>query len=331
MKTSKLTLLLVLLALSPFALAQDAKRKVIVAVIDTGADVTHPKLKEAFWTNPGETGLDKNGRDKATNGIDDDGNGFIDDVNGYNFVDNSGRLSDRHGHGTHIAGIIHKEAPKAQLMILKYYDPYAPIQNMMNTSRAIRYAIQMGATIINYSGGGRSQDMEERSAIQEAQRKGILLVAAAGNDGHSTDATGFYPASYNFSNIISVASLSKEDALLKSSNFGPHINIAAPGEEILSTLPGGKMGTMTGTSQATAVVTGLASLIAESETDMTEIKERVIRYGKTESSLRGKTASSKALNFERSLASRGSNKDAFDNASSSSENIFSNEGVWSAN
>lgn len=309
--------------------AQSSER-ILVAIIDTGVDAKHPKLQGSLWVNKGESGLDKNGQDKSTNGIDDDRNGFVDDLNGYNFVDNNGKLSDRHGHGTHIAGIIHKEAQKAELMILKYYDPYSPVQNLANTSRAIKYAIQMGAKIINYSGGGRSPDLEERAALLEAEKKGILLIAAAGNDGRNNDFTGFYPASYNFSNIIAVASLSQESSLLESSNYGHKVHIAALGEAIISTLPGGKEGPMTGTSQATAVVTGLAALIAENEPDAAEIKERVIKYGQMEKTLRGKVASSRALNFERSLASRGKNKDAFDNASLRSENIFDNQSVWSS-
>lgn len=319
---------LTLLILSTMA---HSSERVLVAIIDTGVDSTHPKLQNAFWVNQGETGLDKNGKDKSTNGIDDDHNGFVDDINGFNFVDNNGTLTDHHGHGTHIAGIIHKEAPRAELMILKYYDPYSPVQNLANTSRAIRYAIQMGAKIINYSGGGRSPDALEKAALLEAEKKGILLIAAAGNDGHNNDFTGFYPASYNFSNIIAVASLSHESALLESSNYGHKVHIAALGEAVISTLPGGKEGPMTGTSQATAVVTGLAALIAETEADPLEIKERVIRYGQMEKALRGKVASSRALNFERSLASRGKNKDAFDNASSGSENIFENQSIWSSN
>lgn len=100
----------------------------IVAVIDTGVDEEHEDLKTNLWTNPGETGKDAKGKDKASNGIDDDDNGFVDDVHGWNFVSNNNRLEDNHGHGTHIAGIIGAEAgnkkgisgisPKVSLMIL---------------------------------------------------------------------------------------------------------------------------------------------------------------------------------------------------------------------
>ena len=118
-------------------------RSIVVAIIDTGCDVHHEDLANNIWTNPGESGLDSQGRDKSHNGIDDDGNGFIDDVHGWNFVANNGDLSDNHGHGTHIAGIVGAEggnnkgiigiAPKVSLMILKYYEPKTPTDNLRNT------------------------------------------------------------------------------------------------------------------------------------------------------------------------------------------------------
>ena len=168
-------------------------KDVIVAIIDTGADIHHEDLKNNIWRNPGETGLDSRGRDKATNGIDDDGNGFIDDVNGWNFVSNTNDLTDNHGHGTHIAGIIGAEAdngkgisgisPHVSMMILKYFDPKVPnTDNLKNTIRAMQYATQMGAMIINYSGGGTDYSKEEYEAVKAAEKKGILFVAAAGNE-----------------------------------------------------------------------------------------------------------------------------------------------------
>src|ERR1700677_2290419 len=84
-------------------------RDIVVAVIDTGVDPSHPDLKNNLWVNKGETGKDKNGRDRSTNHIDDDGNGFIDDVHGWNFAGDNNNLMDTHGHGTHIAGIIGAE------------------------------------------------------------------------------------------------------------------------------------------------------------------------------------------------------------------------------
>ncbi len=258
-------------------------KEVIVAVIDTGVDYTHPALRDSLWINKGESGpwtppkelADKgyawNCRDKSCNGIDDDRNGYVDDVVGWDFVHDLPFPYDTHGHGTHIAGIVGGSAgmgtsgacPSVSLMALKYYDNGgAGFNNLSNTVRAIEYPIGNGAQIINYSGGGADPAATERAAVAEAQRKGVLFVAAAGNDGRNNDRRPYYPASYPIDNLIGVASVNKFERLLPSSNFGKSVHVAAPGLMILSTLPGGKYGTMSGTSQATAFVTGAAALVA---------------------------------------------------------------------
>lgn len=260
-------------------------KEVVVAVIDTGIDYTHPELKNNLWTNRGESGFwappkelaEKgyawNCRDKSCNGIDDDGNGYIDDVIGWDFVHDVPLPFDTHGHGTHISGIVAGSAgngmglqagcPTVSLMALKYYDNGgAGYNNLANTVRAIEYAISNGAQIINYSGGGADPASSERVAVAQAQRKGVLFIAAAGNDGRNNDRRPYYPASYPLDNIIGVASVNKYERLLPSSNFGKTVHVAAPGLMILSTLPGAKFGTMSGTSQATAFVTGAAAFLA---------------------------------------------------------------------
>lgn len=248
--------------------------RVLVAVIDTGADITHKNLKKFIWLNEGESGKDSYGRDKSTNGVDDDMNGYIDDLHGWNFTNNSNDLSDFDGHGTHIAGIIkdqfqkQKRNPKQkyslQMMILKYYDPKAEdSENITNTIKAIHYATQMKARLINYSGGGAQKNLMEYQAIQQAGQKEILFIAAAGNNNTDTDDTKFYPASYKLKNIISVAAVDNNGELMPFSNYGRNsIDIAAPGKSIYSTLPHNTYGFMSGTSQATAFITGmLARLI----------------------------------------------------------------------
>ncbi|MCB0368168.1 MAG: S8 family serine peptidase, partial [Bdellovibrionales bacterium] len=170
----------------------------IVAICDTGADINHEDLSQNIWTNPGESGFDSKGNNKASNGIDDDGNGFVDDVHGWNFVSNNNDLTDNHGHGTHIAGIIgavagNKKgisgiAPEVSLMIGKYYDPkVVNTDNLKNTINCIKYAVKMGANVINYSGGGVDYSQDEFNAIKEAEKKGILFVAAAGNERSNSD------------------------------------------------------------------------------------------------------------------------------------------------
>lgn len=288
-----------------------------VAVIDTGIDVNHPDLKSNLWKNPGETGVDAQGRDKATNGIDDDGNGFIDDVHGWNFVGNNSDLSDNHGHGTHIAGIIGAEggngvgaagiSPNVSIMVLKYYDPKAQgMNNLYNTVRAINYAVQMNAHIINYSGGGVEPSPEEKRAIEIAKKKGILVVAAAGNERSNSDLAGYYPADYDLDNIISVTAINQNKSVLPTSNWGEKsVDIAAPGDNIYSTLPGGKYGLQTGTSQATAFVSGVAALVMANNPEL-RTADRIIKYltqtGDTHSTLAGKTRYQKILNSYKALA-----------------------------
>ncbi|MCB0421720.1 MAG: S8 family serine peptidase [Bdellovibrionales bacterium] len=300
-------------------------KDIVIAIIDTGLDINHPDLKNNLWVNPGEMGRDSQGRLKANNGIDDDQNGYIDDVHGWNFVSNNNDLSDHHGHGTHISGIVGAEsgngigisgmAPKVSLMTLKYFDPtVSGGNNLMNTVRAIQYAtlmkrkLKIKSLIINYSGGGLEESPQEKQAIIAAQKEGILLVAAAGNESSDSNVHGpqYFPADYNLSNIISVTAIDKAKNILSTSNYGMNtVDIAAPGNEIYSTLPGGRYGSMTGTSQATAFVTGVAALIMTKYPDFSA--EKVIKHitqtgDKETKKLAGKTRYQTRLNTYRALA-----------------------------
>lgn len=290
-------------------------RDIVVAVIDTGIDVKHEDLAGNLWKNPGESGKDSLGRDKATNNVDDDENGFRDDVYGWNFVSNNNKLDDNHGHGTHIAGIIGAEAgnnkgitgiaPEVSLMILKYYDPKVPgTDNLKNTIAAIRYAVKMGAHIINYSGGGTEFSQEEHDAVAEAKKKGILFVAAAGNERSNSDQHHYYPADYKLSNIISVTAIDPATQVLASSNYGVEtVDIAAPGQNILSSLPGNSYGYMTGTSQATAFATGAAALVmAHKQSYKAEdVKKYILATGDAQTQLASKTRTSRQLNLYKAL------------------------------
>ncbi len=291
-------------------------RDAIVAVIDTGIDEFHEDLKKNLWTNEGESGTDRFGKNKATNGIDDDNNGFVDDIHGWNFVSNNNRLTDNHGHGTHIAGIIGAEAenkkgisgisPKVSLMILKYFDPKVPnTDNLKNTVAAIQYAIKMGAHIINYSGGGTDYSQEEHDAVELAAKRGILFVAAAGNERSNSDQHHYYPADYKLKNIISVTAIDPTTEVLASSNYGTEtVDIAAPGQNILSSLPNNTYGLMTGTSQATAFITGAAVLVMSHKNQYykaEDVKKYILATGDTSHSLIAKTKTSRQLNLYKSL------------------------------
>ncbi len=310
-------------------------KNIIVAVIDTGIDATHPDLKMNLWRAPltqtqnAPTVLkDSLVRSSApapqqlTSGS----------VYGWDFVTGRANPPDLHGHGTHIAGIIGAVAntktgtagvaQDVQLMPVRYYSDGAPGSvNLANTIKALNYAIDNGARIINYSGGGPEYSEEEYQAMKRAHEKGILIVAAAGNERKNTDESEnqYYPAAYSqkgLTNIISVASLDEQNKLLPSSNYGmKSVDVAAPGEGILSTLPGGKYGKMSGTSQATAFVSGIAALVLSQRPDLApaQVKEIILKNVELVASLKGKVATQgkvnalkvlKALSPERKTASK---------------------------
>lgn len=316
-------------------------RDIVVCVIDTGAEVQHPDLMRNLWVNKGETGKDANGKDKASNGIDDDKNGFKDDVHGWNFVNNNNDVKDDHGHGTHIAGIIGAEggngigisgvSPKVSMMILKYYDAKgSDVNNLVNTVKSIDYAVANNCNIINYSGGGIAPSNDEKAAIERAMKKGILFVAAAGNERSNSDLRKYYPADYGLPNILSVTAIDRFKNVLPSSNYGEQtVHLAAPGNDIISTLPGGQYGFMTGTSQATAFATGVAALVMANNPNLRKA-DQIIKYltqtGDTDERLAGKTRYSKRLNSYKALAIQDAdlafNGVKVDNASSFAKNEF---------
>jgi len=240
--------------------------KVIVAVIDTGLDAEHRDLRSSLWTSP-------------------EGDSF-------------GEFDDNVGHGTHVSGIISSICNSVSIMPLKY-------NNFAGTLRAIRYAIDHGANIINYSGGGKGYSAEEYSLLKEAESKGIILVAAAGNDGEDISKDPYYPAAYGLSNIISVAATDHENSLIRESNYGENVDIAAPGLDIYSSLPGNNYGYLSGTSQAAAFVSGAAALIRSNfpELKAEEIRSMIISSAKHNEKLQGRVKSNGLLDIASALSS----------------------------
>jgi subtilisin family serine protease len=180
--------------------------------------------------------------------------------------------------------------------------------NLRNTIRAIEYAVEKGAKIINYSGGGPEFSEEEYMAIRKAEAKGVLFVAAAGNERQDTDRVEnyYYPSAYRLGNILSVAATDIENHLIKSSNWGKiRVDVTAPGENIYSTLPlrKGRYGFMTGTSQATAVVTGLAVLMLAKNPQLSpaEIKSIIRAQVDQKPDLMQKIASGGRINAKKVL------------------------------
>src|SRR5262245_59109267 len=279
----------------------------IVAVLDTGVDYNHPDLAANMWFNPGEI---------PGNGIDDDHNGFIDDVHGYDFVNNDGDPMDDHSHGTHVAGIIGAVgnnnlgvagvAWNVQIMAVKFLDSSGN-GTTANAIRALNYAVQMGAKISNNSYGGSSAEDADPlflEAIQNAAAFNHVFVAGAGNSGTDNDAAGFYPATFSADNIISVAATDANDALASFSSFGATtVDLAAPGVDILSTVPGGGYDYKSGTSMATPHVTGTVALVRSLHPDWNyrQVIDQVLGAVDYLPALDGRTVTGGRLNAARAL------------------------------
>jgi len=224
---------------------------VVIAVIDTGIDYSHPALKNKIISY-------KNGEMVQASPVN----------YGRDFSPRSltfSRPFDTNGHGTHIASIITKVAPNAKILPIKYYNQDATEkENLDATIEAIKFAINAGIKIINYSSGGSGKSVIEKEVINLARKNDVLLIAAAGNFGEDIDKKGnqYYPASYNNSNIISVINHGPNFKIHKTSNFGEHnADISAPGTLILGAFPDERYGNLTGTSQATAFVSAAAAII----------------------------------------------------------------------
>jgi subtilisin family serine protease len=241
---------------------------VTVAVIDSGVDLSHPDLAANLWTNPGEI---------PGNGIDDDGNGYVDDVHGYDFVDGAGNPQDQNGHGTHVAGIIAARggngiggsgvAWRARLMVVRVLDAQAR-GTTSTVAQGVRYAVANGARIINLSLAGPASTKDLEDAVAYAQQRGVLVVAAAGNDGRDLAAGPTYPAGYSFDNVLGVAATDESGGLSAISDYGPGVDLSAPGVDILSTALGGGYEWRTGTSMAAPHVAGALALLAAARPDL---------------------------------------------------------------
>ena len=245
----------------------------VVAVIDDGVDFTHPDLARRRWVNPGESGTDARGRNKATNRVDDDRNGYVDDVNGWDFVNNDNTVhnSSADTHGTHVAGTIAASvngagvvgvAPNVKIMALNFLGSGPNAGSVSLEIKAIQYATKMGVRISNNSYGAAGFVQAERDAIAAS---GQLFVAAAGNESinNDTSVNRSYPASYPSPNILSVGAINSRGGMPAFSNFGAtSVDIAAPGVSILSTVPGKSYAYYNGTSMATPHATGVGALVA---------------------------------------------------------------------
>src|SRR3954466_11375735 len=235
-----------------------------VAIVDSGARVQHPDLAPNIWTNFGEV---------PGNGVDDDRNGYVDDVHGVDLSSSrAGQdLSDGHGHGTHVAGIVAAAAnrvgvvgvaPQAKLMIVKVLQADGS-GTTGAVAEGIRYAAANGARVINLSLAGNDNAPRGAGGVRAAAAANALVVASAGNDGRDIDRQPSYPASLPEANLLAVASTDPDDGrgISDFSNFGRlAVQVAAPGAQILSSANNGGWKLMSGTSMAAPMVAGVAAL-----------------------------------------------------------------------
>ncbi len=218
------------------------KKEVIVAIIDSGMDVTHPDLKDHLAAN-------------------------IDTGTGYDFTTNTANPIDEAGHGTHVAGIISSVAPNVSLLPLKFMGADGA-GSTADAIRAINYAVEHGAKVINASWGSTSYSALLQQAITYAIQSGVTFVAAAGNEGANFDFTPNYPAA--FPGVISVAASNETDYIANYSNYGNTVTISAPGDKIMSTYPGGGYQTLSGTSMASPQVAGTIALMKSQSSKLGE-------------------------------------------------------------
>jgi subtilisin family serine protease len=281
--------------------------KVVVAVLDSGVDYTHPDLENNIWTRP------ENIKEYQDRNL-----GEIDDANGYDALDNDGDPMDENGHGTHCAGIIGAEGGNnegiagvnwtVQIMPLRFMDANGS-GTTKDAIEAINYVIDrkkagVNVRIISASWGSTQKSRALEDVIRKAGDAGILFVAASGNASVDADRQPHFPSSYNLPNIISVAALDRNDKLTSFSNYGlKSVHIGAPGKDILSTYLGHDFKEASGTSMATPVVAGVAALVLANEPKLTveELRKHLLESVDTIPDLKTKLVTGGRINAAKAV------------------------------
>ena len=284
--------------------------RVVVAVLDSGVDYTHPDLMDNMWLRPADIPA-----------YIDPQLGAVDDLHGYDAIDNLRDPMDQNGHGTHCAGIVGAVGNngrgiagvnwKVQIMPLKFMGPLGT-GTTKDAIEAINYVIDrkkagVPVRIISASWGSTRSSKALEDVIRKAGEAGILFVAASGNSTVDTDRRPHFPSSYKLSNVVAVAALNRRDQLAGFSNWGKtSVHIAAPGAEILSTWLGGQYREASGTSMATPVVSGVAALVLSQEPKLSvdELKTRLLGSVDKLDALTGKTVSAGRINAARAVGAK---------------------------
>ncbi|MFP5273432.1 S8 family serine peptidase [Coleofasciculus sp.] len=312
---------------------------VVIGVIDTGVDYTHPDLNDNMWTNPGEIPGD---------GIDNDSNGYVDDYYGWDFANNDCDPWDDQGHGTHVAGTIAAKgnnnsgvigvAPYAKIMALKWINANGG-GDTFDAIQAVEYATMMGVNLTNNSWHIPSYSQGLYDAIAAAGQAGQLFISSAGNGGFdgigdNNDVTPHYPSNYDLDNIICVAATDDCDNLASFSNYGvTSVDLGAPGVDIYSTIPGGGYGSKNGTSMATPHVSGVAALIwsQNPELSASEVKNQILSTVDPISSLQGNTVTGGRLNANNALTPTTPPPSPLGEIHGSKWNDIDGDSIWDAN
>lgn len=276
-------------------------KEVIVGVVDTGIDPEHKFLANNIFVQSGRIESTNFGKDYSKPGQE------------------KNTPMDVEGHGSHISGIIKSVYPDVKLLSVKYYDSKASgEENLTATIKALKYAVDQNVDLINYSGGGAGMSERELAILKEAEKKDILVIVAAGNKSANIDdkKNAFYPASYGLKNVITVTAYDESLEILDSSNYGPKsVDIGAPGFRIKSSLQNGRAGYLTGTSQATAFVTGVAALIKSKYPQIPNfrVKEIIKASAKKELSLKDKCVTGGRLDADAALSLADKEAPSFNN------------------
>lgn len=276
--------------------------EIVVAVLDSGVEYTHPDLANKIWTRP--AGM-KPYQDRDL--------GTVDDVHGYNAVLNNDDPMDDNGHGTNCAGIIGAECGnnlgicgvnwKIQIMPLKFLNA-GGFGTVLGAVAAINYAIDrkragVNIRVVNASWGLTHHSRALEDVIRKASEVGILFVAASGSSNTDNDVDPHYPAGYKLGNVVSVAATDRTDALASFSSYGAKsVQLAAPGKDILTTALGNEYEQQSGTSMAAPVVTGVAALALSAQPNLSVDKLRSVLLESVDKlpGLRGKVSTQGRIN-----------------------------------
>jgi subtilisin family serine protease len=284
--------------------------RVLVGVLDSGVDFSHPDLAPNRWTNPGETGLDALDRDKRSNGVDDDGNGFIDDWHGWDFVADDNDPADENGHGTHCAGVIGARggdhagvagvAWRTSLVAVRFLDARG---NGLTSDAvaAIDYATRIGCQVTANSWGYPAGSAALRDAILA---NAAPFVVAAGNSPYNLDTMPVFPAAFDCPSIIAVTSTTRTDTLSTLAGYGAaSVDLGAPGEAVLSCALGGGWEVRSGTSIAAAHAAGVLALMraADPARDTAGLKAALLANTDPIVALTGRCVSGGRLNAARAV------------------------------